>query len=407
MAIPVVAENPQDPETGASLRISAKEMKRKQHQLQQQHHHQEHLQHQSQSPQHQQSLLRDDDDVIDWKKRFGRRHRFGFYLLKINTTNLSKLVMVTVLTTLVIHRIISTVMSRKKWINAPITYMQRKCPTFEYIPMTPQQASEQKICITTLTDAQSPSLFQRFIRWRNFDGIVELTWPNKQEYANKHGYYLFDQSHLIDTSRPPAWSKVKAVLDLFSKEDHKCDWVMWTDADTVIMNSDVQITDFLPADPKYDLLVASDKGGGYNSGVFLFRNSEWSKRTLEQWWDMKSFVRPPGLSLSGDNNAMKDLLKNMEDFDQHVLSPPRCTFNSFAKFLTLGQSLAVMDKLEEQEWYLDNEHYHKGDFIAHTPGVDNKAEALRLLLEEVSHHPKSSQQKKPRNKKKQRLLLQD
>jgi galactosyl transferase GMA12/MNN10 family len=158
---------------------------------------------------------------------------------------------------------------------------------------------------------------------------------------------------------------------------------MWTDADTVIMNSEIRIEDFLPADNTKDMLVASDKGGGYNSGVFFFRNTAWSKQILDDWWNMKDFVRPPGFSLSGDNAALKVLLANMKDFDEHVLSPPRCTFNSFAKFLTLGQSLEIMDHLQEQEWYLDAEHYHKGDFIAHTPGVDNKAECLKLLLQET------------------------
>ena len=219
------------------------------------------------------------------------------------------------------------------------------------------------------------------MRWRNFDGILDLTWQNKQDYANKHGYFLFDGSDHMDPSRPPAWSKIKAVKYLLDYEH--CDWVMWTDADTVIMNSEVRIDDFLPADSTKDMLVGSDKGGGYNSGVFLFRNTEWSKQFLDKWWSMTDFVRPPGLSLSGDNSAMKALLGNMVDFDDHVLSPPRCTFNSFAKFLTLGQSLQIMDHLTEQEWYLDSEHYHKGDFIAHTPGVDNKAECLKLLLQEA------------------------
>lgn len=302
-------------------------------------------------------------------------------------TNLSVVVVATVLMALSVHRVISLWATHRRWINAPITYMHRECPAFDYEPLAVpgdgDAAAKPKICLTTLTDQKSPSKFQRFMRWRNFDGILELTWENKKKYADRHGYHLFDGSRHIDSGRPPAWSKIKAVQHLLEEEG--CDWVMWTDADTVIMNSKVAVTDFLPADPTKDLLVGSDKGGGYNSGVFLFRNTEWSRRILQQWWDMREFVRPPGLSLSGDNAALKALLAGLGDdgFAAHVLSPPRCTFNSFAKFLTLGQSLRIMDHLEEQEWYLDHEHYHKGDFIAHTPGVDNKAECLKLLLQEA------------------------
>jgi hypothetical protein len=279
------------------------------------------------------------------------------------------------------HRLFSLYMTHRRWINAPITYMDRVCPSTTYSTLEKIPSEAGKICLTTLTDSKSTGMFQRFMRWRNYDGILELTWQNKFEFAAKNGYHLHDGSKWIDTSRPPAWSKIQAVKHLLT--DKGCDWVMWADADTVIMNSDVRIEDFLPQDPTKDLLVASDNGGGYNSGVFLVRNSPWALQFLDDWWNMRSFVRPPGMSLSGDNNAMKALLRDMKDFDDHVLSPPRCTFNSFAKFLTLSESVTTIDNLEEQEWYFDERYYHKGDFIAHTPGYDNKAECLRMLLQEA------------------------
>ena len=302
-------------------------------------------------------------------------------------TNVTVLFLSFMLITLSVHRVFSLWATHRKWINAPITYMHRQCPAAHYTTLS-KNATLPKICLTTLTDHQSPSKFQRFIRWRNFDGILDLTWQNKQQYADRHGYTLYDGSVHIDPSRPPAWSKVKAMQFLLSPESpHQCDWVMWTDADTVIMNSAIPVTDFLPQDDQHDMLVASDKGGGYNSGVFLFRNTDWSRQWLQQWWSLTGFVRPPGFSLSGDNAALKAILADMHrqhTFDAHVLVPARCTFNSFAKFLTLGQSARIMDRLEEQPWYLSTDYYHKGDFIAHTPGVDNKAEALQLLLQEAT-----------------------
>lgn len=286
-----------------------------------------------------------------------------------------------VLTVLLVHRLVSLYMSHRRWINAPITYMPRQCDGPNYATILhPEEAG--KICITTLTDAKRGSSLQRFLRWRNFDGILEMTWQNKYDFAQKHSYYLYDGSDLIDTSRPPAWSKIKAVQHLL--ENEQCEWVMWADADTVIMSSDNRIEDFLPADPTKDLLIGSDKGGGYNSGVFVVRNTAWSKRFLQQWWNMKSFVNPPGLSLSGDNYALKALLRDMVDFDAHVLSPARCTFNSFAKFLALSESATVMDALDEQPWYQSQDYYHKGDFLAHVPGYDNKEHCLRLLLQEAT-----------------------
>jgi len=302
-----------------------------------------------------------------------------YFRNRANTSNVSMSMLIVVLSVLLFHRIFSLYMSHRRWINAPITYIERPCRSPHYDTM--QDSDAGKICITTLTDSKSTSAFQRFMRWRNFDGILELTWQNKMDYARKHGYQMFDGSELIDTSRPPAWSKILAVAHLMNQDD--CDWVMWADADTVFMNSDQKIENFLPADPTKHLLVGSDNGGGYNSGVFLLRKSEWSRQFLSDWWDMRSFVRPPGMALSGDNNAMKALLRDMPDFQEHVLSPARCTFNSFAKFLTFSEQMTVMTNLNEQPWYNSEEYYHKGDFLAHTPGYDNKVDCLRLLLQEA------------------------
>ena len=396
------------------------------------------------------------------------RHR-----LDANTCSLACISVILIILT--VHRLLSVYMTHRKWINAPITYMERTCPAPPYQTLLSQQQQHQqqlisstsssttstsssstlnsttsfsnqqqqqqasgnhhhhyhspRICITTLTDAKSPSRFQRFLRWRNFDGILELTWKNKLDYAVKHNYEIYDGSDLLDPTRPPAWTKIKAVQHLLSKQlpleekdeeednanghggvgdgnvdnnnkkkknskKNACDWVMWTDADTIIMNSDIAIESFLPAvdttaaaatttTATHDLLIGSDNGGGYNSGVFLFRNTAWSKQFLDTWWNMEEFVRPPGFSLSGDNHALKALLRDIPQFHNHVLSPARCTFNSFAQFLTLNESLTIMDRLEQQEWYLSENYYHRSDFLAHTPGYDNKEETLRLLLQEA------------------------
>jgi hypothetical protein len=326
-----------------------------------------------------QSALRHKTKILKMRRKPSRA--IIYLRTRLRASNVAALSLTALMSVLLFHRLISLYMSHRRWINAPITYMERQCSHPNYATLLHPEEESGKICLTTLTDSKSSSRYQRFLRWRNFDGILELTWQNKWDYAKKHAYHFFDGSDFIDTSRPPAWSKIKAVQHLLTHEG--CDWVMWTDADTVIMNSDRKIEDFLPADPTKDLLVGSDKGGGYNSGVFILRNTAWSHRFLDAWWNMKSFVNPPGLSLSGDNHALKALLRDMGDFDAHVLSPSRCTFNSFAQFLTLSDSVSAMDKLDDQPWYLSEDYYHKGDFLAHSPGYDNKADCIRLLLHEA------------------------
>ena len=223
---------------------------------------------------------------------------------------------------------VSYKLNTTEWVKAPINDIYRECAKPPYPTLSPETFKDAgKICMTTLTDAKAGSPLQRFVRWRNFDSLLEMTWPNKQAYADKHGYYLFNESDTLDKSRPPSWSKIKAAQRLLNEED--CDWVFWLDADTVIMNSEKSVQAFLPSDKDKDLVLTRQKGGSYNAGAWLIRNTPWSKKFLQHWWDMKEFVQPPGLSTSGDNDALKAYLLDQMDpteFKKHIVAPPRCQF---------------------------------------------------------------------------------
>lgn len=265
------------------------------------------------------------------------------------------------------------------WTEAPIHSLHRHCPTVDY-PTDPRQ--DTKICMTTLTDRNSTSMLQRLLRCRNFDDVN--TYANHRAYAVKHGYKIQDGSQFMDTSRPPAWSKIKAVQALLDLPG-ECDWVFWLDADTVIMNSSVAVQDFLPIETDMDLLVTYDRRLTANSGAWLIRNTEWSKAFLNQWWGLKTWVRSPGLSLSGDNAAFGHLIDELwrahDDTATHVKQVPRCTFNSFTVFLP--DDFHTKDASQE-EWWMSENFYHRGDFIAHTSGIDKKADAVRMLLQRAA-----------------------
>jgi hypothetical protein len=309
----------------------------------------------------------------------------GSYLSRRNR---SKLICVLLTTMFFIvyssHRYASYKLNTIDWVKAPINDIARECPATDY-PVVATKADAGKICITTLTDAKKADPLQKLLRWRSFDNLLEMTWPNKEAYAKKHGYHLFDESDTLDTSRPPSWSKIKAAKRLLEEEN--CDWVFWLDADTIVMNSAKTIESFLPAEGGKDLLITGQKGGSYNAGAWLIRNTEWSRTFLDTWWDMKEFVKPKGLSVSGDNDALKAYLLGMEKdyFNEHILVPPRCTFNSVTVFLSPQDAAQIMtpDQVKEQEWYMHLEKYHKGDLIAHVAGKNNKIDTTAMLLKDA------------------------
>lgn len=294
-----------------------------------------------------------------------------------------RLIAIVVICTVLVHRSLSFRASHRSWAHAPITFIGRNCPPppYQTVSSNPLHA-KLNICLTTLTDEKSKSWQTRYFGWRNFDGLLALTWDNKRRYAAKHGYRLFDESDQLDKTRPASWSKIRAVQRLLREES--CDWVFWLDADTVVMNSDKKVEDFLPTADSMDMLFSPDDGEGYNAGVWLARNSEWTRTFLQEWWDMKTFVKPPGLAKSGDNDALKHKTAHMSKEElRHIGAPARCTFNAFARFVKPDDYPAVETRVKEQQWYMDEASYHKGDLIAHVAGVDNKVETIQLLLEEA------------------------
>jgi len=271
----------------------------------------------------------------------------------------------------------------QKWFKAPINDVYRQCPPPTY-PLLADANPPPTICLTTLTDAAQRNVWQSLFRWRNFDNLLEMTWPNKQAYVDFAHYRLFDGSQHLDNTRPPSWSKIRAVQALM--EQQECDWIVWLDADTVIMNKTQRIEAFLPAEA--DFVVTREKNNKYNAGAWIIKNSAWSKTFLERWWNMDSFVQPKGMAVSGDNDALNYFLHHMDENDRrHVVIPPRCGFNAVACFTTTSeheQYATGARQVSQYEWYLHEWKYHKGDFIAHVAGKDNKITTTQMLLEDAA-----------------------
>ncbi len=265
-----------------------------------------------------------------------------------------------------IHRVVATTLTTKAWEAAPINYMERQCPAVSY----PTIVNKPKICMTTLTDQQQADWLQRLLKWRQFDNLLAMTWPNKKAYCDKHGYHLVDSSPYLDNSRPPSWSKIVAARRLLVEE--KCDWVIWLDADTVIMNSLKKLEDLLPEE--HDFVVTKQKSRSYNAGAWIIKNTPWAIQFLDTWWSMDEYVRVKGLSVSGDNDALFHFLTErmpVDEFTKHIVVPPRCSFNSVTKWVSSEEAKKYQNNPElvkKEDWCQHEEYYHKGDLIAHVAG---------------------------------------
>ncbi|EFJ39772.1 hypothetical protein VOLCADRAFT_100552 [Volvox carteri f. nagariensis] len=243
-------------------------------------------------------------------------------------------------------------------------------------------------------------------RLAQFAGLLDVTGPNKQLFADLHGYTYVDASDLLDSSRPASWSKIPAVLSVLDQYD----WVFWLDADTLITNLSTPVESLLPAIatpppsgtegvvaaaaaagssgstsvyPGFgpDLLLTEDSTG-VNAGVWLIRGSgcSWCRTFLERWWGMEEFIRRnPGDTKSGDNDALKYLLANMDksELSAHVGLAPQCAFNSY---LWRGSVRNIVRYILNPGRVLVG-LWQPGDFLMHAAGVHDKAAVLQRFMQ--------------------------
>ena len=169
----------------------------------------------------------------------------------------------------------------------------------------------------------------------NYIKTTHLGIVNKENYCQKHNYDFINNQENLDTTRPIPWSKIL----LINKHLPFYDWVFWTDADSLIMNYNIQLESLI--DLNYDIVISKDTNG-LNSGNFLIKNSEWSLTFLSQVYNLTQFINNPWWEQAA---IMYQLKSNNSDYNKHVKYINQNLLNSYVKT------------------------FKKGDFIIHFPNT--------------------------------------
>lgn len=175
---------------------------------------------------------------------------------------------------------------------------------------------------------------------------VQIGVENKRLYCEMHGYDFICGEEDLDSSRPIPWSKIVLIQKVLKNSDYK--WIFWTDADSLVMNLETRLEDFLDED--YNLIIGKDYNG-INSGQFFLKNCPWSLELLSNiynhtecvhhdWWEQKAL--------------MLEIEKHPELLSFTKIVPQRL-FNTYP--------LEITGSLYQP--------YQTGDFILHFPGTKN------------------------------------
>ena len=146
---------------------------------------------------------------------------------------------------------------------------------------TPEHASKQVSFVSYATEnirdyaAYSLSINAAYCHAHNYEfRILDDQSPGSQQYDH----------------RDQRWNKVRILLDALEGWASDREFVVWLDADLVVLDHDFRIDTLLAqATAEQDILVCEDPEPAeifsiVNTGSVIVRNTQWSRDFLRRWW---------------------------------------------------------------------------------------------------------------------------
>jgi len=133
--------------------------------------------------------------------------------------------------------------------------------------------------------------------------LSSLAQSNLEKYAELHGYDISNCRNTLDSTRPPAWSKVLLILELMKSYEE----IFWIDADAIILNDTVDISSIVEEDSDLGWVYHEyENQSSPNSGVMFIRVNTATRRLFElaneqrdldhhPWWEQAALMRLMGL----------------------------------------------------------------------------------------------------------------
>jgi len=114
-----------------------------------------------------------------------------------------------------------------------------------------------------------------------------LSTLNKKKYCEKYGIdyrFYFGRA----SERHAQWDKIQCLIQTLPEYDY----VIWMDSDTVFNNFEISLNKLISDNTDFDALFCSDvcyaEGVTHlmvNTGVMIFKNTEWSSSLLNKVWN--------------------------------------------------------------------------------------------------------------------------
>lgn len=195
-----------------------------------------------------------------------------------------------------------------------------------------------------------------------------------ERHDREHGYrfHVLRQQILDDVWSKPAYILSLLLRELAKPESERLEWLMWVDADTVLLNPYIPIDVFLPPlGGEFDdiHLVYSNDWNGLNNGVFPVRVNQWAVQLFSAIVSFRHYL-PDEPLVFRDQSAMDTLLHDPA-FAPHIVQAPQRWFNAYQ-----GEHNETLAPFQ----------LRRGDFLVHFAGVPNREERMVHWLNRAEQH---------------------
>jgi len=183
---------------------------------------------------------------------------------------------------------------------------------------------------------------------------VRVCTESQETHAKKQGYTRITDESVYDPSRAHAWSKIR-VLQKYIKD---YDYLIWIDADVLIMNQDRKIEDFIQLLPDDKFLLIGRDLNNLNSGVTVWRNCPLAVEFLEDVWNKTQYLNHEWW----EQAAIIDLYESPKYKSGFEVIP--------RKYISIMNAF---------DFRIDPKvHWRPGDFCIHFAGIHHRGSLLQL-----------------------------
>lgn len=199
--------------------------------------------------------------------------------------------------------------------------------------------------------------------WVSCDTPEATTPPSHVKASNEDKPCLkTDMSFKID-ARAPTFGKIK--LALAACRTRMGYWMLWTDADAMIVNQTVPLESII--DDRYDIILSSD-WLMINAGMIFFKCSDWTQKFLQRVYDAREFDSARAL----DQSAFQHFFDTEPDVLQHVKQIPKYAMNVYLEEYRPGDFLLHMaGKLYEATTVGATAIAHQFDILSMVDDIDD------------------------------------